>query len=187
MLCTYQIGERKISSMRFLTILSLVIAMDLSVSAFAAPLESVEPAAVARGDVAGSVWIDMNCNGIKEIGEAPAANLRIVQLVHTGDDRMLNAGDKASVHTTDAQGNWIATGVRVNLITDEQPALYAIAVGKGSAAVLGYKPSPEGPDTILKGPTFASDTFQLHDGQTLNVGEIGVCPLPKVFLPSVRK
>jgi hypothetical protein len=170
--------------MRFLTLLSLVLALGLSSSVFAAP---PEPAAVPKGNVAGHVWIDLNCDGIKDQGEGDAANLGIVQLVNTGNDRILNTGDQAQVYYTDAQGNWEARNRSINSVVDGQAIVFAIAVGKGSAAALGYRPSPEGKDTILKGPTFASATFQLQDGVTLNVGEIGVCPLPKVFLPSVRK
>lgn len=169
--------------MRFLTLLSLVLALGLSSSAFASP---PEPAAAPAGTVIGHVWIDSNCDGIKDEGEGNAANLGIVQFVNTGLDRVLNTGDKAVVFHTDASGNWKGQNIPVNFI-DDLPTVYAVAVGKGSAAALGYKPSPEGPDNILKGPTFASATFQLQDGQTLNVGEIGVCPLPKVFLPAVRK
>jgi hypothetical protein len=170
--------------MRLLTLLSLVFALGLTSAAYASP---PEPAAVPKGNVAGHVWIDVNCDGVKNVGEGNASNLGIIQLVNTGDDRILNTGDQAQVYYTDSQGNWEAKNRSVNHIIDGQPYVYAVAVGKGSAAALGYRPSPEGPDTILKGPTFASDTFQLQDGQTLNVGEIGICPLPKVFLPSVRK
>jgi hypothetical protein len=170
--------------MRFLTLLSLVLVFGFSSSALASP---PEPAAVPKGNVAGHVWIDTNCDGIKDQGEGDAANLGIVQLVNAGDDRVLNSGDRAETYFTDTKGNWEAKNRSVNHILDGQPLVYAVAVGKGSAAALGYKPSPEGPDNILKGPTFASATFQLQDGQTLNVGEIGVCPLPKVFLPAVRK
>jgi hypothetical protein len=170
--------------MRFLTILSLALVCLFSRTTLASPSE---PAAVPTGKVAGHVWVDLNCNGVKEANEGNASNLGIVQLVNTGDDRILNAGDSARTYYTDQQGNWITNELSVNNIFDGLPHVMAVAVGKGSAAALGYKPSPEGPDTILKGPTFASDTFQVHDGQTLNVGEIGVCPLPKVFLPSVRK
>jgi hypothetical protein len=170
--------------MRFLTILSFALVCLFSRTTLASPSE---PAAVPQGKVTGHVWLDLNCNGIKETGEGDASNLGIVQLVNTGRDRVLNTGDQAQVYYTDIDGNWETDLISVNDFLDGQPWVFAVAVGKGSAAALGYKPSPEGPDTILKGPTFASDTFQLHDGQTLNVGEIGVCPLPKVFLPSVRK
>lgn len=173
--------------MRFLTLLSLALALGLSSSAFASPSEPLEPAAVPQGKVSGHVWIDTNCNGVKEASEGNAVNLGIVQVVNTGDDRVLNSGDSARTYYTDQQGNWITNDLSVNNIFDGQPHVMAVAVGKGSAAALGYRPSPEGPDTILKGPTFASATFQLQDGVTLNVGEIGVCPLPKVFLPSISK
>lgn len=170
--------------MRFLTLLSLVLAFGLTSSVFAAP---PEPAAIPEGDVIGHVWVDTNCDGVKDPNEGVAANLGIVQFVNTGRDRILNKGDSAMVRHTDEQGNWKVRNQPVNDFLDGQPMVYAVAVGVGSAAALGYKPSPEGKDTILKGPTFASATFQVQDGQTLNVGEIGVCPLPKVFLPAVRK
>jgi hypothetical protein len=170
--------------MCFLTILSFALVCLFSRTTLASPSE---PAAAPSATVTGHVWVDANCNGIKEVSEGNAAHFGIVQFINTGNDRVLNTGDKGLLLHTDANGNWKATNVRVFHLIDEKPLVYAVAVGKGSAAALGYKPSPEGPDTILKGPTFASDTFQVHDGQTLNVGEIGICPLPKVFLPSVRK
>jgi hypothetical protein len=151
-------------------------------------VHAVEPVQSGRGNITGHVWLDNNCDGIKDIGEANVPNMGIVQLVNTGTDRVLNPGDHAQTLYTDAQGNWLATGVRVSDF-DGIPSLWAVAVGKGSAALLGYKPSIPGGDNILRGPEFgyASETFQLQEGVTLQLGEIGVCPLPRLYLPVVQK
>lgn len=150
-------------------------------------LPSASYAADPRGAVIGHVWLDANCDGHKDAGEGDVPLVGIVQLVGTGKDRVLNPGDRAQTYYTDAQGSWEATNLRVNDIDDGQPLVYAVAVGTGTAMGLGYKVSPEGGDSILSGSSHASATFQLQDGQTIQMGEIGVCQLPRVFLPSVVK
>lgn len=148
-------------------------------------------AQVTRGNVAGHVWLDADCDGIKDTGEGNVANLGIVQLVNTGRDRILNPGDGAITAYTDVHGNWLATNQPVNDFLDGQPWLYAVAVGEGTAAGLGYKVSPESGDSILSGPTHASATFQVEAGVTKQMGEIGLCPLSagqniKIYLPMLQ-
>lgn len=164
----------------------LVLVCIASAFLFRPIVQAEQPIQVASGDIAGHVWLDTNCDGIKDTGEGDVPNTGIVQIVNTGADRVLNPGDRAQTYYTDAQGNWLVKSARVNDF-DGQPIIRAVAVGKGSAALLGYKPSPPGGDNILRGPEFgyASETFQLQDGVTLQLGEIGVCPLPRVLLPVV--
>ena len=155
------------------------------------PTVQAQSADPGRGHVSGHVWLDSDCNGIKDADEGSVANTGIVQFIGTGDDRILNPGDHAITIYTDTEGNWTATDQRVYGIDDGLSLLYAVAVGEGTAAALRYKVSPEGGDSILTGPTHASPTFELVDGGTRMLGEIGVCPLLagqkfKIYLPSMQ-
>ena len=168
-------------------ILAVVIYLTLLIAGVT-QADTPSPVAIPEGNVAGHVWFDANCDGWKNGGEGDVPNTGIVQLVNTGADRVLTPGDRAQTFYTDSKGNWLMTRVPVDWI-DDRPTVWAVAVGKGSAAALGYKPSPAGGDSILRGPEFgyASPTFQIQDGVTLQLGEIGVCPLPKALLPAIQK
>lgn len=148
------------------------------------------PSQVALGYVSGHVWLDSDCDGIKESNESNVIHAGVVQVVNTGADRILNKGDMAQTYYTDSQGYWKTNQMPVNDF-DNQPLLFAVAVGEGSAATLGYKVSPSGGDSILSGSNHASPTFQLQGGVTLQIGEIGLCPLSanqsfKVYLPTLQ-
>ena len=153
-------------------------------------IQAQQPAQVPEGAISGHVWFDANCDGRKDANEGNIANAGVVQLVNTGADRVLNTGDRAQTFYTDGEGNWQMTRVPVNWI-DDQPTIWAIAVGEGSVAALGYKVSPEGGDSILSGSNHASPTFQLENGVTKPMGEIGLCLLLagqsfKAYLPALQ-
>ena len=173
---------------RFMVLaLALVVADSMLVSQ--SVVQAVMPAQANRGNITGHVWFDADCDGIKDAGEGNVPNAGVVQVVNTGSDHVLTPGDRAQTYYTDAQGHWQATLTPIGV--DDLPVVFAIAVGEGTAAGLGYTVSPDGGDSILAGPTHASATFQVEAGVTKQVGEIGLCSLStsqniKVYLPMLQ-
>lgn len=154
-----------------------LIALAASALLATAARADTGPSATGTAEVRGSVWVDTNCDGWKGAGEPPLANSPIVQFINTGPDHVLTPGDKGFTFGTDANGNWDAGKGSIDDF-DGVPYVLAVAVGKGSAASLGYKPSPTGADSILSGPpNYASATFSLTKDEVHQLGPIGVCPL----------
>jgi hypothetical protein len=156
-----------------LALLALLAAALLAANAHADP----GPSATGTAEVRGSVWVDSDCDGWKEPGEPPVANSPIMQFINTGADRVLTTGDRGQTLYTNQDGTWESGQVSIDDF-DGIPYVSAIAVGKGSAAALGYKPAPAGGDSILSGaPFYASPTFSLVKDEIRQLGPIGVCPL----------
>jgi hypothetical protein len=156
-----------------LALLALILGAHLATAAHADP----GPSATGTAEVRGSVWVDTDCDGWKEPGEPPLANSPIVQFINAGPDRVLNEGDKGFSYGTDADGNWDSGKGSIDDF-DGVPYVLAVAVGPGSAAALGYKPTLPGADSILSGaPFYASPTFSLIKDEIRQLGPIGVCPL----------
>jgi hypothetical protein len=156
-----------------LAMLALMLGALLATAAHADP----GPSATGTAEVRGSVWVDSDCDGWKESGEPPLANSPIVQFINAGPDRVLNTGDTGQRYFTDANGNWATDLVPIGDF-DGIDMVFAVAVGPGSAAALGYRPSPPDRDSMLSGPPFyASATFTLVKDEIQQLGPIGVCPL----------
>jgi hypothetical protein len=156
-----------------LALLALILGAHLAPAAHADP----GPSATGTAEVRGSVWVDTDCDGWKEPGEPPLANSPIVQFINAGPDRVLNTGDKGQRYFTDESGDWATELVPIGDF-DGVDMVFAVAVGRGSSADLGYKPTPSGGDSILSGaPFYASSPFSLVQDEIRQLGPIGVCPL----------
>jgi len=159
------------------------------------PLSAVSDVIITRtsAQVSGSVWVDSNCDGIKNNELLLSLDdAYIILMVDAGSDGVFNKGDGALIYKPDVNGVWKSGQVPIEFLDNNflyKPITYGIAVGAATARGWGYVPSPPGGDSILgPAPQYISAGFTLTDGEQKQVGPIGLCPVQtRILLPRVSR
>lgn len=152
---------------RVTTSIILIILALFSSSVQARPQESIRS----------TIWLDQNCNGIREQGEPPILQ-QPIWLISPGADGKANTSDDRMIEyaSSGPNGFYRFTLGRENV----EFSLRILEQGRSPL----YQPAPLGPDNILRSD-WTTAGFFTSDIETLTDKNIGLCQAQLIHLPMV--
>ncbi len=186
---------------------SALVVLFAAVVALAGSFFLGAPVAIGQNyTVIGSVWKDVNCDGVRQADE-PALPGMTVSLIGQGSDRQMYTGDDRLLEQISSDGN---AGQFVFTRGGPYGDKYAVAIFNGNKPA-GYQPAPymQGADRAIDNdlympladqgsPLWATTAFEMHADRSsvtdidIGLSEIGVCsgqpPVERtevIYLPMV--
>ena len=144
-------------------------------------------AAMPETTVQGIVWLDANCDGIRQDTEQPLTN-QAVWLFAAGNDGIINTADDQVIE----YGNSGTTGTFffTRGITDLDYALLILPIARPIALIPGplNQGADRSKDNDMRSDLWATNGFRMNAAQTVTGIDIGLCQNPNtVFVPLVRR
>lgn len=124
-----------------------------------------------------TIWLDANCNGIKEEADQPFQG-QYIWLIAPGSDEKANTQDDRMIEVSrsNTTGKYFFTLGRSGI----EFSMRILEQGRSPF----YRPAPLGPDNVLR-EDWTTAGFYMSDTETLTDKNIGLCRTNVIALPMV--